>query len=236
MICREFNCLFVHVPKTAGQSIEQFFMSRLGCSWERDADRERFLLSVNPDRTCGTRKLAHLSAAEYVACGHLSPQDFQGLYKFSFVRNPWQRLVSEYLYRNYFSHRSFGDFVLRRLPRAGWDDQYRHIMPQYDMLHDAGGRLLVDFVGRFENLQQDFEIVCEQLGIGAAQLPHRNPSDKASRRLRRRARNSLWRNGENAKRHWTEFYDEQTLGVVSELYRKDIEAFGYRFPVEAGAA
>ncbi len=229
MICRDYNCLFVHIPKAAGQSIEQFFMNILQLDWDRDRDRAVLCLQSNDDPSRGTEKLAHLSAAEYVECGYLTAEEYAGFYTFSFVRNPWARILSEYRYRNYFQHRSFRDFVLNKFPRPGWDDKYRHVMPQYDMLHDGQGRLLVDFVGRFENLQQDFSLVCEELGIPDSQLPHRNRSDKKSRDLKRRIRNFLFINGENDCHSMADFYDDETRAVVGEYYRKDIETFGYEF-------
>jgi hypothetical protein len=119
--------------------------------------------------------------------------------------------------------------VLNKLPEPGWDDKYRHVMPQYDMLHDNNGELLVDFVGRFESLQQDFDKVCEHLGIEESQLPHRNRSDKKSRDLKRKTRNWLFANGENQLRSLADFYDDETREAVAEYYRKDIEAFGYGF-------
>ena len=228
MICREYQCLFVHIPKVAGQSVEQFFMNRLGLDW--DADRDEVLLGDNEDRTRGTQKLAHLSASEYVDDGFISKDEYERLFKFSFVRDPFQRLVSEYRYRNYFHHRSFRDFVLNKLPQPGWDDKYRHVMPQYEMLHDKEGRLLVDFVGHFESLQIVFDQVCKELGIEDSALPHRNPSKKKSRNLKRRARNFLFRNGEGNKKSYREFYDQETLEAVSRYYQKDIETFGYQAP------
>lgn len=227
MICRDYNCLYVHIPKTAGQSVEQFFMDLLGLDWEHD--REALLLQSNDDPARGTEKLAHLSASEYVDCGYLPQQEFSAYFKFSFVRNPWSRILSEYRYRNYFHHLSFRDFVLNKLPRPGWDDQYRHVMPQYDMLHDRQGNLLVDFVGRFETLQQDFDKVCERLGIVDSRLPHRNRSDKKSRDLKRKIRNFLFMNGENRFQNMAEFYDDETREAVTEYYRKDIDTFGYEF-------
>ena len=227
MICRDHNCLYVHIPKAAGQSIEQFFMGLLNLDW--DQDREALCLQGNDDPTCGTEKLAHLSASEYVDCGYLSEEEFAGLFKFSFVRNPWSRILSEYRYRNYFHHLSFRDFVLNKLPKPGWDDKYRHVMPQYDMLHNQQGNLLVDFVGRFETLQQDFDRVCEQLGIADSQLPHRNRSDKKSRDLKRKIRNYLYMNGENRHQGMADFYDDETRAAVAEYYSKDIETFGYQF-------
>ena len=94
MICRPFKCLFVHVPKTAGQSVEQFFMDRMGLDW--DSDRAEVLLGDNPDTTRGTQKLAHLSAWEYVNDGFIERGEFDSLFRFSFVRNPFERIVSEY--------------------------------------------------------------------------------------------------------------------------------------------
>ena len=231
MICYELSCLYVHIPKTAGQSVEQFFMDRLGLSWEND--RDRLLLGNNTDPQKGTEKLSHLSAAEYTRCGYIDQAGFDQLFKFSFVRNPWERIVSEYRYRNYFHHRSFRDFLRHRLPAPGWDDKYRHIMSQFDMLHDEQGRLLVDFVGRFETLQADFDRVCAQLGIEESRLPHRNPSDKKSRNLKRWIRNCLYFNGENSKQDFVEFYDAETTAIVRGMYHRDIEAFGY--PDKPGA-
>ena len=227
MICSEFKCVFVHIPKAAGQSIEQFFMNRLGL--DAKEDREVLHLQNNDDPALGTEKLAHLSAAEYVSCGHMTQQDFSDYFKFSFVRNPWARILSEYRYRNYFKHRSFKDFVLNKMPKAGFDDKYRHVMPQYDMLYDRQGNLLVDFVGRFETLQQDFDQVCKKLLIEDSSLPHKNRSDKKSRDLKRTIKNLLFMNKENQHHAMNDFYDDETRNAVADYYRIDIETFGYTF-------
>jgi len=229
MICKPFDCIFVHIPKTAGRSVEMFFMNKLGFDRDNDADRERLLITDNDDPAKGTEKLSHLSATEYVQCGHISQRKFSSFYKFSFVRNPWARLVSEYRYRNYLSHKSFKDFVMNKLPAPGRDDKYRHVMPQTEMLYDKEGNLLVDFVGKFERLQQDFGRVCEHLGFTDSSLPHINSSDKKSRELRRKMRNFLYCNGENDLRSYVDFYDDETREYITDLYRTDIENFDYSF-------
>jgi hypothetical protein len=229
MICRAFECIFVHIPKAAGRSVEMYFMNRLNLDRDDETHRQQMLLNDNDDPARGTEKLSHLSASEYVDCGYISQQDFDNYFKFSFVRNPWSRLVSEYRYRNFLSHKSFKDFVMHKLPKPGWDDKYRHVMPQSDMLYDNNGHLLVDFVGKFENLQQDFDQVCIQLGFNDSRLPHINSSDKKSRELRRKARNIFHRNKESSLRRYNEFYDEETRGYVAELYQADIKNFNYCF-------
>jgi len=229
MICKPFRCIFVHIPKTAGRSIEMFFINKLKLDRESIAHREQLLITDNDDPTQGTQKLSHLSASEYIGCGHVSQQDFSDYYKFSFVRNPWARLVSEYRYRNFLSHKSFKDFVLNKLPKPGLDDKYRHVMPQTDMLYDENGKLLVDFVGKFESLQQDFTTVCSNLGFEDSKLSHINSSDKKSRELKRKFRNIVYRNGESNLRNYVEFYDAETREAVADLYRADIENFAYSF-------
>jgi len=226
MICKEYKCIFVHIPKVAGQSVERFFLNRLGLSWEQ---RQHLHMMKNKDPAKGTEKLSHLAASEYVRCGHISQQDFDDYFKFSFVRNPWARIVSEYRYRNYFRYKSFKDFVMNKMPPPSFNDDYRHVMPQYDMLYDEQGNCLVDFVGRFENLQADFDMVCERLGFEESKLPFVNSSEKTSRAIRRKLKSVIYRNGESEKKHYTEFYDDETREFVKAYYKNDVEVFGYSF-------
>ena len=181
MICHPYRCVFVHVPKTAGISIEHVFLDLMGLTCET---RAPLLLRHNDDPAKGPPRLAHLKATEYVSCGYLSPEQFEGYFKFSFVRNPWDRIISEYKYRGYPIRLDFKTYLFKHLPKPGFTDTYCHILPQYDFLFDERGTLLVDFVGRYESLQADFDTVCARLGISPRPLPHVNRSEDVRRPVR----------------------------------------------------
>jgi hypothetical protein len=103
----------------------------------------------------------------------------------------------------------FKSFLFKHLPRPNAGDKYRHIISQYDFLYDNKGKQLVDFIGRFESLQKDFNFVCGQLNILNSALPHRNKS----------------RN----RKHYSEYYDLESREFVANLYQKDIKLFNYTF-------
>ncbi len=211
MLCHEFKCIFVHVPKTAGQSIEHVFLELTGYNWRT---RQHLLLRPNDDPSLGPHRLAHLTATEYVSCGHVAPQQFNEYFKFSFVRNPWARIVSSYKFKGVSAKIDFKTFLFSHMPEPGWTAIYRHFIPQYDYLYDEHGNCLVDFIGKFESLQNNFDQVCRKLGITQRSLPHANKSTE-----------NLARTG----KHYTDYYDDESRQFVADKYRNDIQSFDYEF-------
>lgn len=148
-------------------------------------------------------------------------------FTFAFVRNPWDWVISEYFF-NLQKHEGRLHRGLRRLGltreittfgeagfRRHWETmkQFRrgtHPENRFQLafLADESGRLLVDFVGRYERLQADFDTICDRIGIPGRELPHSNKSRRG---------------------HYTDYYTDATRDLVAQHYRKDIEFFGYRF-------
>jgi hypothetical protein len=154
---------------------------------------------------------------------------WKAYFKFAFVRNPWDRLVSWWSaidrHRAHFEAREIGlnkfqsyilqhattfeEFLTRCDEPIEDTDGLKHIFRnQVDYLTDDTGRVIVDRIGRFERLQDEMSEIAKGLGMDEIVLPRINGSSHA---------------------HYTEHYSEELIGLVAERYRVDIETFGYRY-------
>lgn len=143
---------------------------------------------------------------------NVKSEKVHGYFKFAFVRNPWDRLVSFYYskilgkehegYSEYWGM-EFKEFVdhicLTDIANAD-----KHFRPQNLLLPVKD----LDFIGRFENFNSDFAKVCATLNLPDSSLPHRNQSGHF---------------------HYSHYYDEKTRQAVADLYAEDIKFFGYTF-------
>lgn len=233
MICHHYKCVFVHVPKNAGQSIEQVFLNQLNLTWET---RSPLLLRNNDKPELGPPRLAHLKAEEYVRYKYLTPEMFRDYFKFAFVRNPWSRVVSLYIYLGYNKTCDFKSFLFGTLKKTLFNEKNWFVGPQGSFVYTDNDELLVDFIGRFENLENDFGYVCKRVGLPQVEIPHANQSsDMGSflgvkpKKLARNVFDRLSRNNPPKHKHYREYYDLECIEVVAELYRRDIDLFKYTF-------
>jgi len=233
MLLQNQKLLFVHVPKVAGQSIESYFLNKEGLNWN---SRQKLLLKKNENPEKGPPRLAHLKAHEYLKLNYLSESEFDSYFKFSFVRNPWSRMVSFYKYSGFQSLTSFENFILKILDRLiekeGW-----FYAPQHEFTHYHGEQL-VDFIGRFESLNTDFGKVLNKLGYAEDEPPHVNSSSKKSgielykysiyliKRYPQLI--SCLSKGSSGKKY-QEYYNHKSRKKIEVLYEKDIELFNYKF-------
>lgn len=140
------------------------------------------------------------------------PGRHRDYFKFAFVRNPWDRVVSTYqnkvVDRPYaFFHECFGkdfeyfvDFISRK-DLTKTDD---HIKLQIELFPATP----LDFIGRFENFEEDLTYVLEVIGLSGVTIPHKNST---------------------VHDHYSTYYNERTKAIIAEKYKRDIEAFGYTF-------
>lgn len=200
MISFQKRFLFVHIPKTAGNSIQSVLRDYsedelVALRGEQDGV-ERFGLR-NPKY----KIKKHSTLAEYRET--LGNEQFRSLYKFTCARNPWDRMVSYY-------------FTPTQKTEA-WDPKkFRKVISKAvsvaDYLRLGPGEkdpfANVDGIMRFENLPDDFRIVCAALDISPTILPQYNRSNRD---------------------HYSKYYDDELRELVRERFAAEIERFGYRF-------
>jgi len=188
------QCIFIHIPKNAGTSVKK---------------------SLGLDSHIGHQPLSWYQNIDPIKC--------KNYFKFCFVRNPWDRLVSSFFYlknkksttNNSFMLQefvsrfsSFDEFVLNWLnPENIYKD--KTFFPQHYFMRDRMGMLCMDFVGRVENIQNDLDIVLDHLGITHnILLQHVNKSERDSYR---------------------KYYTTKSKRIVEMAYSEDIALFNYKF-------
>jgi hypothetical protein len=200
MISFQKGFLFVHIPKTAGNSIQSalrdYSEDQLVALRNEQDGIERFGLR-NPKYKI--RK--HSKLSEYHDA--LGEEQFLTLYKFTCVRNPWDRMVSYY-------------FTPTQNPETWNRKKFRAVISKAvsvaDYLQlDNGGKdpfANVDYIMRFENLADDFRAVCTAIGISPATLPVYNRS---------------------SREHYAKYYDDELREFVRTRFAVEIARFNYAF-------
>ena len=216
LLSLKYNFLFVHIAKTGGTSVRDSLRPlRLRDPWYP----VQFLcsrLSALSGHRLGIKFPRH---SKIIAAKEMLPAEtFDTLFKFVFVRNPWDLQVSSFHHirreRPHLlgPHQDFEAFLRHKLDP---DRPYQYhldtsIELQSDYVIDLHGNVIVDFVGRYERLEEDFAEACRRIEIPAPPLPHR-------------------RRATDRQRDYRGYYTPETRALVAERFRPDVEMFGYRF-------
>lgn len=190
--------IFLHIPKTAGSSIQKWL------------HLSRFPDVEYPENWDG-KVLWNLHGTAMDYRQKMGPS-FDQYYKFAFVRNPWDRLYSIYRFLQTFPNPStpvpdsFEEFALAYDPL---DRKPGQIGRQTDFILDASGNSMIDFVGRFENLYEDLQVISEKISIP---LPE-----------------TMYRENTTEHKHYREYYSTESKEAVAEKFKSDIEYFKYEF-------
>lgn len=215
LLSHRYQFLFVHIAKTGGTSVRSALQRY---RWRDPYYLPQWIasrLSGMAGHRLGIKLPRHCKA---ITAQEMLPREFyDSLFKFAFVRNPWDLQVSSYHHirrerpQLMQGNESFEDFLRRKLdPDRPW--QYHldtSVESQSHYIIDLQGQQIVDFIGRYETLQEDFNHICDRIGITSIALPHRR---KASDRADYRG-----------------YYDESTRRLVAERFAQDIERLGYEF-------
>ena len=184
-ICYNNKLLFVHIPKTGGTSIEK----ALGVN---------SLFSETGSIIDG--KVFSQQHFTPVILKHILGEEYEGYIRFTFVRNPYTRMLSEYFWRVPGANMSGFERWL-----TGWvkNMDSDHKLPQWMYLADD-----LHFVGRFESLQADFARLCDTYGINGGILPKTNSSAGKKTLL-------------------VSSMTDKAISVINSVYEKDFELLSY---------
>jgi hypothetical protein len=197
------NFLFVHIPKTAGNSIQNVLAphsdDRRAALYPWQDGVERFEVLSDKYKT-----LKHSTLSEYQR--EYGAEMLSSLFKFCSVRNPWDRCVSFYFSPHrgpvQWDEEAFVHFVQTEVHPL---EHYVSLDGSYDL---KAGMRNIDFVVRFESLDSDFAYLRDRLSLANEGLPHRNASGKGDFR---------------------KYYNAERAELVGRLFRQEIEYFGYSF-------
>lgn len=204
--------IFLHVPKTAGLSIREALKGYAHEPEKFRIERPAMLKDGKPNPVYDIWRVALLHAKAQDVRKEIGEELYTGYYKFAFVRNPWDWHVSMFHFLKHMMYKpvarlnSFEEYL-------EWVVRSERPFPkgaakfQKEILTDRQGLLIVDFVGRYENLANDFAQVCRQLNINA-DLPRLNSSPHGEYRA---------------------YYTDRTRDMVADYFKPDIELFGYTF-------
>ena len=212
------NVIFIHVPKTGGGSVENVLLG----NYFKDFNDESFDLKKEREKIHSIDKkwAQHFTLNETASSRNIT--DLSSYFKFAFVRNPWDRMVSEYLYVKKNSGcgcrgnirripRTFNEYILKNF-KCSWRN---HVAPQWQFVCNSEKKISVDFLGRFENFEEDLKKVFRTLEIDQDyKIPTVNQTQKIKQKI--------------LKPYWL-YYDKQTKEIVEDKFQQDIRMFNYQF-------
>lgn len=214
MISHRHKCIFIHIPKCAGSSIFKYFHPNADINWK--VPNYDVLYGWCPKRKI---HLQHATSKQLVETELVTEEQWKTYYKFTVVRNPWDRMYSDYLWiqKERRIKGSFKNYITRKGEFAdiftnSEDMTYRgdHLLKQIDFF-DFEGDLKPDAILRFESVNEDMNEVLKNLGSESKFTIHENKSPKKNRK------------------HYSNFYSKKNLKLVELFYEEDINALDYEF-------
>ena len=198
IISTRHNFIFVAIPKTGTHSIRRALRVHMG---SEDIEQVRlFEEKAFPIPELAKVGHGHLSLEQVRP--YFSTHQFSSMFKFAFVRNPFDRFVSfcAFMTRAQGHFDSHPRIVMRHfLANPPLD----HILfkPQHSFVTDANGAFLADEIGRVEQMQQSYDAIAARIGIASDKLERLNSSRRADYR---------------------QYYDAGLIDGVASLYARDL--------------
>ncbi|MDO6838798.1 sulfotransferase family 2 domain-containing protein [Paraglaciecola chathamensis] len=224
MISHQHKCIFIHIPKCAGTSVENVLGHFDGHEGRSGQDHRSIRMIQQPGLQPAVFK-GQENTKDYIRRvregfrSHANPNNgltltraqYETYYKFTFVRNPWQRAHSWYknVMRDPIHQKNYGidpkltfTQFMKKFAGTGF------LRPQTYWLKDFKGNIPMDFIGKFETLASDFNQISAQMGLGNVELPHKIEGQKSDS---------------------SKDFTKESIEFIAHFYREEIELFNYSY-------
>ena len=234
-INHEKKAIFIHIPKTAGcyirSSLSKYYGFNLYLGKRNDHDT---YCQPNKDTNCNTKKkeffnfkqklfnfCSKKSIFDYYKTSeslnelmNMDEEKWNSYFKFCFVRNPYDRIVSGWNYICQVEGYNIEFSKYLSLKNVVTDIEYCHVfLPQSTHIFDNNNQLNVDYIGKFENLEEDFCHILKKIGFSEEEIVHNN-----KRKLNQRKHESFEK----------EILNQKILDEINGIYKKDFDMLHYK--------
>lgn len=207
MICEKSKCIFIHVPKTGGTSIEHCLSINEGDELPKGVHFSSLPIEMQKKYCLGLNSCAqHKTICEY------DKAQRDKLFTFGFVRNPWDKAVSEYSFIKQRNPKdmfgvTFENFLTNWIWKKEGKSYNYHKSTQSAFLFGKNRDFSPDFIGSFENLTKDFDYVCSILNI----------------------KSRLKKINKSKHKPYQEYFTPPLIDFIGEKYEEDVKRFNYKF-------
>ena len=216
-INHDMKAIFIHVHKTGGTYLSYMLHKYYGFKnyYIRRPDHDQFCFNKKKstkyinyeNRVHGV--LMYYKTSPYINKKmNMTPQKWDSYYKFCFIRNPYDKIISAWNHVNRYNI-PFENYL--NLKDTCNDVEYMHLfMPQIRNIINERGLININFIGKFENLEEDFQTVLKNIGF-------KNIVHEVAKKMNARPHE-----------HYTKYYNQIILDRVNVLLREDFERLDYQ--------